>query len=241
MARLLWSVSLLATGSLAQGIELYVQPPHTPGDPGGDGLSAFTGLSPVVDRELADDFTVTGPGWWIDTLQGHWTPDNTFDLTPITKVHVTFYHSDLGSVGTEFVQPNVVGTSVLMGSGMYLGRQERIVTVQFDPILFSPGQYFVHMQTEVQHNWFWLSSTPTSPVQGSPAHFRKGADADAGVDPNWPTQWTRMGSTDDDVFNDDYDLAFSLHGNPVPEPATIGLFGLGLGWLAYRKRKRSKA
>ena len=240
LSKLFWSTVLLATGAMAQAIQLYIQPPHTPGDPGGDGLSAFTGLDPVVDRELADDFVVDGPGWYVDAIQAHWTPDNTFDLTPITKVHLNFYHSLGGTVGPEFEIPNVLGTSILMGSNMYLGRQERIITVQFDPILFTPGEYFVHMQTEVQHNWFWLTSTPTSPVQNSPAHFRNGPDAAGGVDPSWPTTWTAMGSNEDNVFNSQYDLAFSLHGQPVPEPATMSVLALGLGYLAYRKRKRSK-
>jgi hypothetical protein len=218
--------------------QLWNQPPHTPGASGGNGLSGFRGnlSGSEYDRQLADDFQVPAPGWFVDTIITSWVQFTAGDPTPITAVNFAFYEkTGAGGVGALVTSGSTTTFTRTTGPGTYFGRPEQVITATIPTVTLLPGEYFAHVQLVVNHNWFWLTSSPTY-TWGSVAHLRRGPGAGAGVDPTWPTEWT---PTTGAVFNAPYDLAFKLDGVVIPEPGTMLALGAGLALLAARRRSKN--
>ncbi len=238
MRKLAILTTLVAVGSVASA-QLYFQNPHTPGAAGANGLSGFQGNlgvpTTVYDRELADDFTVTGPGWLVNRTVSNWIQFTPGDANPVTAMNIDFYNKTGGTVGS--LVASRVGTVIRStGPGTYFGRPEQLLDSSFAPVLLTPGSYYVMIQAMVNHNWFWLTSTPTTPIAGTSAHFRRGPGALGGTDPTFPTTFTP--TAPGDVFvGAAHDVAFQLHGSPVPEPASMAVLGLGALALIRKRRK----
>ncbi|MCL6624162.1 MAG: PEP-CTERM sorting domain-containing protein [Fimbriimonadales bacterium] len=218
--------------------QLWNQPPHTPGASGGNGLSGFFGVlgGSQYDRQLADDFQVPAPGWLVDTIVTNWVPFDNTTTIPVTEVRFAFYEkTSTGGVGALVTSGSATSFTQTSTSTMYFTRNERVFTATIPTVTLMPGEYFAHVQLVVDHNWFWLTSSPTN-TWGSVAHLRRGPGAGAGVDPGWPTEWT---PTTGAVFNAPYDLAFRLDGQVIPEPGTMLALGAGLALLAARRRRKN--
>ena len=237
MKKALTFVAIAVLGGSASAIDLYSQLPHTPGASGADGLSAFQGDlgSGMIDRDVADDFSVTGLGWNVNQVRSSWVQFTNGDATPITNVTVEFYEATT-TVGALVQAATGVTWGVSDGPGTYFGRTEKILTVDFDQVTLNPGDYFVHIQPVVDHNWFWLTSDPTTPVQGLVSHFRRGPNTGAGVDTAWPSDWTP--TPGNGIFSGAHDVNFVVAGQPVPEPASMIALGLGAAALAARRRRK---
>jgi hypothetical protein len=237
MKKIFTLLSFAAIGGYASAIDLYTQMPHLPGASGADGLSAFTGDlgSGMFDRDIADTFTVTGDGWIVDQVRSSWVQFTNNDATPVTAVNVEFY-ANTGTVGTLVAAATNVSFGVANGPGTYFTRTEKVITANFDDITLAPGNYFVHIQPVVNHNWFWLTSDPTTPIQGLPAHFRRGPNTAAGLDTTWPSDWTATPGPN--IFSGAHDVNFVVAGQPVPEPATMAALGLGIAALVARRRRK---
>lgn len=239
-------VALLAIGGSASAQVLYSQAPHTPGAAGGNGLSGFLGVLPpgtaMFDRQLADDFTVPAIGWNVTSVSSSWAQFDPADTNVVTGVNIVFWNKSGGTVGSVFATatPTGAGTVVSTGPGTYFGRPERIIDTEIVQLTLVGGDYYVQIQPIVDHNWFNLTSSPTTPIAGTPAHFRKGPLSDPANDPAWPTVWT---ATDpgDGVFNAANDITFTLVGSPVPEPGSMIALGIGAAALLARRRRRKLA
>lgn len=240
----LLAIAFAVTFAASANAQLWSQGPHAPGAEGGDGLSTFYGTIDggvnTWDRQLADDFLVDGPGWIIDSVSAHYVKFDPADVNPLTGMNVSFWEKTAaGGVGSLVATAMNVVASTAAGPGTYFARPELIGTADFDPITLMPGEYFVKIQPVVDHNFFWLTSTPDN-QWGSFAHFRRGPDTSAGIDETWPSEWTATG-TAGSAFANAHDVAFSIDGEPVPEPATMLALGAGLAALAARRRRSKKA
>lgn len=226
----------------AQAQLLYNQAPHTPGaagPPAGNGISNFTNFS-TEDREIVDDFTVTGLGWVINQVDitGVW------DSVPFTKdpaggFEVAFFSKNGNQPDPNAIAPQIstnfvgsmTGVSYIFGGGQY---ESRHWLIDINPVTLLPGDYYVMIQPIDGQNFFQLTSTPTYPIYGTPMFLRSGTPG--GPYPPGPS-WTPGIA----VIGDNHDLAFSLHGTQVvPEPGTILVLMAGVGAALRRRCDRSK-
>jgi hypothetical protein len=229
------SLAMLAAISSAQ---LFSQAPHVPGTANNNGLSAFKGvLAPDnYDRMVADDFVVTGGGWSIDRVVSNWLQFTPGDANPITSMTVNFYDGTGGVVGSLINSQSITTVGRTTGPGTYFSRPEQILDVSLTPVNLGPGTYFMMLQPNVDHNWFWITHQGVT-VNGSAAQIMRGPTAGPTIDTTWPSTWTPTGPANP-AFTTAYDAAFQLYGNPVPEPASMAV--LGLGALALLRKRRSK-
>jgi hypothetical protein len=233
-------LAAFAAISMVASAQLYVQNPHAPGAAGANGLSAFKGNLGVpadnYDRQVGDDFTVTGPGWSINRVVSSWVQFTAGDTNAVTQMNLAFYNISGGVVGS--LVASRTGTAVRsIGPGTYFGRPEEVIDSTFAAVNLAPGNYFMMVQTQVNHNWFWLTSSPTTPIAGSAAQIQRGPGTTGAADPTWPVTWTPTGPSNP-IFTTAYDQNFKLYGTAVPEPASLA--ALGLGALALLRRRKAK-
>jgi MYXO-CTERM domain-containing protein len=218
---------------------LYQQAPHTPGATGGNGLSTFQGglptPPPMFDREIADDFNVPGPGWNVNRVSASFIQNTVGDPNAVTGGDIRFFASSGGSVGALVATATVNTVTVTTGPGVYFGRPEQIVSFDLGSVNLPAGSYFVQIQPIVNHNWFWLTSSPTTPIAGSPAQVQVGSLNTPGNDATWPTTWQPTGPNNP-IFTAASDQAFTIEGTVVPAPGAIALLALG-GLCAGRRRR----
>ena len=232
--------ALCGLSATSMGAVLYTQAPHTPGAAGGNGLSTLEGFigtsTPIYDREAADDFVVpAGPGWNVTRVSINAVQATVGDPNVVTSADIKFFNG-AGAVVGSLVAAGVVGTTTrTTGPGTYFGRPEQVLTFDISSVILPAGTYFVQIQPIVNHNWFWLTSSPTTPISGSAAQVQRGVLTTAGNDATWPAAWQATGPGNV-IFPTASDQAFTIEGTVAPAPGTIGL--LALGGLAMGRRRR---
>ena len=119
------------------------------------------------------------------------------------------------------------------GEGAVSGTEVQFVVTFTNPFTLPADHYFFIPQVQVTGGeFFWLSAArPTSPP------FTPDLQAwvrNANLDPDWSRVGTDIvGGAPAPMFN----MAFSLQGTTVPEPAAFGLIGLAIGGLILARRK----
>ncbi|HOX38852.1 MAG TPA: PEP-CTERM sorting domain-containing protein [Candidatus Brocadiia bacterium] len=160
-----------------------------------------------------DDFT-TGTDYFVTSLyaQGIELGDPSYNLDVVGEIW-----DGLPGSGS-LVLSSVTGTQ--MGSDL---------SIDFGGQYLPAGSYwitaYVVREFTPGYQWFWYGTTP---INGSEEYF---------YDPSNIFSYGVLvpGSV---VFSASTDMAFVLQGNPVPEPSTVGLIGLGIVAVALRRRSR---
>ncbi|HRJ27999.1 MAG TPA: hypothetical protein PLO61_10890 [Fimbriimonadaceae bacterium] len=216
---------------------IYEQLKHTAGAPGGDALSVLSGSLDggvtTFDRQFADDVVVPNPGWNITGVSGTFLDGG--GLTP-SSVEVTFYQrlggGQPGAVLGSFVRPWSAVT--LFNEGIYFGSTALRMLVDLGGTqALAPGSYMVAVRpvAATGNNYFWLTSSPTNPIVGNAAFYRRGPAA-VGQDASWPSAWTVTGSGG--VFPTAQDLAYALYGSvAAPSNVVSGTVDFGQLTAAY--------
>jgi len=122
------------------------------------------------------------------------------------------------------------------GNGSVSGA-ETLFTFNFVIPFFLPnGHYFFVPQVEVSGgNFYWLSAERPIATGLNFAPDLQAWTRDAGLDPDWSRVGTDIvGGGPAPTFN----MAFTLQGDVVPEPSTLGCCFTGLGALGWYLRRR---
>ncbi|MBM4108862.1 MAG: hypothetical protein FJ255_08650 [Phycisphaerae bacterium] len=192
---------------------------------------------------LADDFTVTGPGWSLTGLRvfGYQT-GSLPTATPITGGSVNIWDGD-----PSLVTSSVVATGAFAGMsntnlyrvfstttpppGSAPGTTRLIRAIDFTlSVSLAPGTYWIDFQlVPVSGSIF----TPPQTEPGTRA-FVTGSNAKQRT----TTGWVNMIDTGNPAAGPDVaqDLPFLLDGTIIPAPGALALLGLG-GLIAGRRRR----
>lgn len=234
------TVALCGLAAIASADVLYSQAPHTPGAAGGNGLSTFFGSlsvgGPIYDRQVGDDFIVSDPaGWSVNRVSISAVQATVGDPNPVTGANIRFFNISGEVVGSVVATASVTNTTRTTGPGTFFSRPEQILSFDINPVNLAAGSYFVQIQPIVDANWFWLTSSPTTPIAGSAAQYQRGPGSDPTLDVTWPSTWTPTGPANT-TFGTPSDQAFTIHGTIIPAPGSIALLAFG-GLLATRRRR----
>jgi hypothetical protein len=113
------------------------------------------------------------------------------------------------------------------GEGPVTG-QEVLITVNFNtPVVLDPNHYFFRPEALVNSGDFLWLSAPSGQFTGDLQTWTRNASL--------KPAWIRIGT--DITAQGPFDASFSLSGNTVPEPTTLGLLGGGLSALAFWRKK----
>lgn len=130
------------------------------------------------------------------------------------------------------------------GEGPVTGEEVQFMITFTTPFLVGPADHdFFRPEVGLSSgNFLWLSAPKPITSPGTPFQFPGGPTTDlqswirndgvGGLAPDWErigTDVTRQGP---------FNATFSLSGDPIPEPATLWLFGIGLLGLSAWKQRR---
>ena len=151
-------------------------------------------------------------------------------------------------LSSSFTAANSVVTGIHASPNQFTGGegavtgQEVQFTITFTTPFFLPGGTDLFFRPEValtNGNFLWLSAP--KPVSGGTGPFLPDLqswirnDGNGGIGPDW----LRIGT--DITHQGPFNATFSLSGDPIPEPSTVSLFGVGLLSLgAWRRKHLSK-
>lgn len=116
------------------------------------------------------------------------------------------------------------------------GQEVQVNVIFTTPVDLAPGHYFFRPEVLLNNggNFLWLSAPKPIVPPGTP--FPPGfTDLQSWIrNDNLDPDWLRIGT--DITGQGPFNATFSLSGNSVPEPSTLGLLGGGLGMLGIWRR-----
>ena len=168
--------------------------------------------------------------------------DNAFDSRDASLSTLTFTTSVLA--GSFTVSNSVVNginafpNQTTSGEGPRTGQEVRFSVNFATPFSLPADHYFFVPQEGLSagSTFLWLSADRPIVGQFAFAPDLQAWTRDANLDPDWSRVGTDIvGGATPPTFN----LAFSLDGTQVPEPATIGFVLCGIGLLGWKRSRSS--
>lgn len=229
--------------------------------PNNPSIFSTTGVGATigVDTAVADDFTVTGAGWDLDslTVYAFQTSQTTATVHTINVNLWTAAPYNAGSPGPlpdPLPQPVLVSDlSMPAGPGTFVAhRQSSTGTASNRPVFaytvsldglpnqgeLDPGNYWIEWSfagaTAPSANVFTPLVTPRTITDDWNARLYNTLTGN----PADPRVWFegREGYVSDAVPGRAYELPFVLNGSQIPEPGVLGLIGLSMLMIGRRRR-----
>jgi hypothetical protein len=208
-------VASIAAFSAAQADVLWSQPSNNTNGIASQDFPDF----PTFSIYGFDDFTVGGPGWFVDTVS---VPGFSFSGgNPALNLDVILRIQDNAS----FTAPGTIYAEI------HQNQFTANLTFNLASVQLNPGTY--HISAWVRRNfgggggqWAWYVGT-TNNGAGAVQH-NPGNGFGAGTNP-FPVL----------VGGNPADLAFTIEGSEVPEPASMIALGAGLVGLIARRRRNA--
>ncbi len=171
---------------------------------------------------VVDDIVVGGPGWIIQRFNMNIIDDATFSAGNDMDVYV--YNNNGGVPGS--LNTSLTGLSFTRtATGLtYFGRADYNYSINVPNLNLGPGTYWIgarNANASGSGTNYWMTSNGGPDGAGTSTGY---FSLDSG------TTWQPEGAG--------WQHAFTIEGNPVPEPATMLAIGAGLAALAARRRRK---
>ena len=125
-----------------------------------------------------------------------------------------------------------------MGEGPVTGQEVAITTALSIPFTLAPGHYFLVPQVllnDANSEFYWLSAPKPIVPPGTPFL----PDLQTWIrNENLAPDWLRVG-TDIEGQGRTFNASFSLSGQIVPEPSSLGMGSIGIIMIAWWRRRIS--
>ena len=216
----------VALGSAASAGTIYDN-----GPPDGDnGLSMLFGGGSDFSREVADDFVLKGgPGWLVDGMSISYIWDDGAGLGQFGDFQIEIFADDAGGGPGTVISSQIVALSdEFLTGATWFGRPEVRASVKFAPVALAADTSY------------WVALTPFAPQNGFvlTSHSENNGDIiGEGVYIRFPKVGFPDWAPGTAVFDQKYDISFSLQGEVIPAPGVLALLGVA-GLVGVRRRRR---
>lgn len=186
---------------------------------------------------VADDFTVTGPGWFVDSIRVHAYQTGSTTTSPFTAGNINVWDGRPGDAGSNIVTSSstILGTAwtgiyrVFDGVANLTNTQRPVMYIDFDLSgqSLAAGNYWIDFQfSGVASAWapYVMDAVTGETVFGNGRQMTTDGLPTPG--PMWQDLLAAPGA----------EVPFVVSGTVIPAPGALALLGMG-GLLAARRRR----
>lgn len=248
MKKVIFASALAVVASSSFAVELWNNGPlvtHVGAGAGGANVSMASAVPNTGGSNItatawrADDFTVSGGGWLVNTISsyGYDTNNNPprFGAGTVSIRQGAVDGTVVASVAATWSDAGIY--RVFNGAANLTNTARRLfhITGNFGGLSLADGTYWVTFSmsnTAAANNWMPYVMDPNSGNPDDPITRIGNSQFSGDSGSTWSLATVTTGS-----WNQAPELPFTVEGDPVPEPATM--IGLGAGVLALMRRRRA--